>query len=47
VRVVDACGCYARTRKARVADLSAGTLRRLGLDPRRGVYQVTVTLLRP
>ncbi len=47
VRVVDACGCRAGTRKARVADLSVATLRRLGLDPRRGVYQVRVTLIAP
>jgi len=47
VRVVDACGCRAGTRKARVADLSVTTLRRLGLDPRRGVYQVRVTLVAP
>jgi rare lipoprotein A (peptidoglycan hydrolase) len=46
VRVVDACGCYARTSRARVADLSWTTLRRLGLDPRRGVYNVNVTLIR-
>ena len=47
VRVVDACGCRAGTRRARVADLSVATLRRLGLDPRRGVYQVRVTLIAP
>jgi hypothetical protein len=47
VRVVDSCGCRAGTRKARVADLSVATLRRLGLDPRRGVYQVRVTLIAP
>jgi hypothetical protein len=46
VRVVDACGCHARTPRARVADLSWTTLRRLGLDPRRGVYLVNVTLVR-
>jgi len=46
VRVVDACGCYVRTPRARVADLSWTTLRRLGLDPRRGVYRVNVTLIR-
>jgi hypothetical protein len=46
VRVVDACGCHARTPRARVADLSWTTLRRLGLDPRRGVYLVNMTLIR-
>ena len=46
VRVVDSCGCYARTPRARVADLSWTTLRRLGLDPRRGVFRVNVTLIR-
>jgi rare lipoprotein A (peptidoglycan hydrolase) len=46
VRIVDACGCHARTPRARVADLSWTTLRRLGLDPRRGVYRVHVTLIR-
>jgi hypothetical protein len=47
VRVVDACACFVGTRKARVVDLSATALRRLGLDHRRGVYQVRVTLLAP
>jgi hypothetical protein len=47
VAVVDACACRAGTPRARVADLSVTTLRRLGLDPRRGVYQVRVTLLAP
>lgn len=47
VRVVDRCGCYARTPRARVADLSLGTLRRLRLDPGRGVYKVRVTLIQP
>jgi hypothetical protein len=47
VRVVDACACLVGTRKARVVDLSALALSRLGLDHRRGVYQVRVTLLEP
>jgi hypothetical protein len=47
VRVVDACACLVGTRKARVVDLSALALSRLGLDHRRGVYQVRVTLLAP
>jgi hypothetical protein len=47
VRVVDACGCSAGTQRARVVDLSAAALIRLGLDHRRGVYQVRVTLLAP
>ncbi len=47
VRVVDYCGCYVGTRRARVVDLSSMALRRLDLDPRRGVYRVRVTLLRP
>lgn len=47
VRVVDACACSAGTRRARVVDLSAAALSRLGLDHRRGVYQVRVTLLAP
>jgi hypothetical protein len=47
VRVVDACGCSVGSRRARVADLSATTLRRLGLDPRHGVYRIRVTLLAP
>ena len=47
VAVVDACACRAGTPRARVADLSVITLRRLGLDPRRGVYQVRVSLLAP
>ena len=47
VRVVDWCGCYARTPRARVADLSLATLRRLHLDSSRGVYRVKVTLIRP
>ena len=47
VRVVDACACFAGTRKARVVDLSATALLRLGLDRWRGVYQVRVTLIAP
>ena len=47
VHVVDACACFVRTRHARVVDLSATALTRLGLDRRRGVYQVRVTLLAP
>jgi rare lipoprotein A (peptidoglycan hydrolase) len=47
VRVVDACACFVGTRQARVVDLSATTLLRLGLDHQRGVYQVRVTLLAP
>jgi rare lipoprotein A (peptidoglycan hydrolase) len=47
VRVVDACGCHVGTSRARVVDLSAATLQRLGLDPARGVYRVRVTLLAP
>jgi hypothetical protein len=47
VAVVDACGCRAGTRGARLVDVSVTTLRRLGLDPRRGVYQVRVTLVTP
>ena len=47
VRVVDACGCHVGSRRARVADLSATALRRLRLDPGRGVYRVRVTLLAP
>jgi len=47
VRVVDACACSVGTRRARVVDLSATALIRLGLDHRRGVYQVRVTLLAP
>jgi len=47
VRVVDACSCSVGTRQARVVDLSATALMRLGLDHRRGVYQVRVTLLAP
>ena len=47
VRVVDACACFVGTRQARVVDLSAPALSRLGLDHRRGVYQVRVTLLAP
>jgi len=47
VRVVDACACFIGTRQARVVDLSATALLRLGLDRWRGVYQVRVTLLAP
>ena len=47
VRVVDACACFVGTRQARVVDLSAAALLRLGLDRWRGVYQVRVTLLAP
>ena len=47
VQVVDACACFVGTRQARVVDLSAPALSRLGLDHRRGVYQVRVTLLEP
>jgi hypothetical protein len=47
VRVVDGCACFAGTRRARVVDLSATALLRLGLDRWRGVYQVRVTLLAP
>jgi hypothetical protein len=45
VPVVDACGCSVGSRRARVADLSVGALRRLGLDPARGVYRISVTLV--
>ena len=45
VRVVDWCGCHVGTGRARVVDLSAMTVQRLGLDTARGVYRVTVTLL--
>ncbi len=45
VRVVDACACHVGTGRARLVDLSAPTLHRLGLDPGRGVYRVRVTLL--
>ena len=47
VMVVDACACRAGTRQARLVDISATALRRLGLDPSRGVYQARVTLLMP
>ena len=47
VHVVDACACFVGTGRARVVDLSATALLRLGLDHRRGVYQVRVTLLAP
>ncbi len=47
VRVVDRCGCYARTPRARVVDLSLATLRRLRLDPSQGLYRVKVTLIKP
>jgi hypothetical protein len=43
--VVDACGCYVGTPRARIIDLSSETLRRLQLDPARGIYSVKVTLL--
>ncbi len=45
VSVVDACACGVGTRRPRLIDVSATALRQLGLDPRRGVYQVRVTLL--
>ncbi len=45
VRVVDACACSIGTRDRRLADLSMIALERLGLDPRRGVYRVRVTLI--
>jgi hypothetical protein len=47
VMVVDSCACRAGTPQARLVDVSATALRRLGLDPSRGVYQVRVTLLIP
>jgi hypothetical protein len=47
VRVVDACGCHRGSGRARVVDMSTTALRRLGLDPARGVYRVRVTLLTP
>ena len=47
VRVVDACACHVGSRHHRVADLSATARRRLGLDPRRGVYNIRVSLLAP
>ena len=47
VRVVDACACSVGTQRARVVDLSATALLRLGLDRWRGVYHVRVTLLAP
>lgn len=43
--VVDYCACRSTTSRPRLVDLSAGALRRLGLDPSRGVYQVRVTLV--
>ncbi len=45
VRVVDACSCHVGTSRARLVDLSAMTLQRLGLDASRGIYRVRVTLL--
>ncbi len=47
VRVVDACACRVGSPNPRLVDLSAPALRLLGLDPRRGVYEVRVTLLTP
>jgi hypothetical protein len=47
VRVVDACACRVGSPNPRLVDLSAPALRLLGLDPRRGVYEVRVTLLAP
>ena len=47
VRVVDACACRVGSPNPRLVDLSAPALRLLGLDPRRGVYEVRVTLLKP
>jgi hypothetical protein len=43
--VVDFCGCHVGSARARIVDLSAAALRRLGLDPSRGVYRVRVTLV--
>lgn len=43
--VVDYCACRSATSRPRLVDLSAGALRRLGLDPSRGVYEVRVTLV--
>jgi hypothetical protein len=43
--VVDFCGCHVGSGRARIVDLSAAAVRRLGLDPGRGVYNVRVTLV--
>jgi rare lipoprotein A (peptidoglycan hydrolase) len=43
--VVDFCGCHVGSGRPRIVDLSAGALRRLKLDPSRGVYNVRVTLV--
>lgn len=43
--VVDFCGCHVGSPRARIVDLSAAALRRLGLDPSRGVYRVRVSLV--
>jgi hypothetical protein len=46
VRVVDSCGCFARTSRARVADLSITVVRRLRLHTAAGVFRVRITLIR-
>jgi hypothetical protein len=45
-RVITSCGCFVGTPDERIVDLSPGMLRALGLDKARGLYQVTVEVLR-
>jgi hypothetical protein len=47
VRVVDSCGCFVHTSRARVADLSLTVVRRLRLRTAAGVFRVRIKLLHP
>jgi hypothetical protein len=45
--VITSCGCFVGTPDERIADLSSGILRALGLDQARGLFRVTIERSEP